>query len=579
MFTRAHSRNPWSRSEAGFAIVVGLFAVSLLFLLTTLVVSDAEQNFAFTRMSAESARATMLADAGCDYALRKLNLPAGQKSGPVGSPTEASLADYSENFADGSFHLRLESAADYRVVIYSEGTVGSHTSLRRMTVKKAPAVETIRYTTLNGKTDPHQPDVLYAMDKGREWVELNGPSKAPDAVTPAPYPWAKGLNCPAGDSRGNLYIASSNSDPAATAPDGTPISLGGKVLFFDSNTKNWKLMPDIPLAQGPHPGSTGQPGWVRDITAGPGGAVFALAAYDLADVSNQKWPVRILYASGPNDSSWQELPKPTDSSGSFFDSPGPTDGTTVYAGNPIIPGQWIINCIATDGESLYMLEWHSNRIWRFVPTKSATGVNTYATGTWKSVPIPDKISFKVDADGKLVGPFADLSSTIDPVTNLAIPKKVDWLSYMAVDPSSNQVFARGLPYLGVKQPIDTIYRFTPDDDYYTSGAGVWSADPLPAPGYKYDRLNDQWVNLKTPVNLVNFCVDHAANLGAYLSNSAEPDTHYFCDLTQKRWQYLPTVTQCDPSVNETLVNCTSLGGGGIKEASGRYWRYIPVYND
>lgn len=523
MFFSFH-RGPRSHRQ-GFALLTGLFFLSVLYLMATVVASNAELNFSFTRQSLEAAQAQASASAGTCFALHELNQATGEAW-----EADRKVTPYVD--PSGAFKVTIRDAAADRIYIEVVGIAGGKEIRKRTLVKKKPAVEPVKYCTMNGVSDSSQPDTVWRMDSRRYWLPMLEPFQFQNPPGTFPFSWAVAYAQPAGDSHGNMYVIADHPGQ------------GRDILYWEKATNTWKLCPNVPIPSGYDPTP-----WISDLAVQPDSGCFAFVRY--TDSGGMPQSTRIHYLSSPTDPAWQTIPQ-IPGSAPAITNPGP----------PIPPGNgglWDFSSIACDGDKLYALQRDANRIYRFTPSAP-----DWSAGTWDQIPVPLTKVYAVNPAGQLQGPYPDAAHPL-----------VRWLMFLAVDPGSGQVFARA----PTTTTVDTIYRYAPDPA--NPANSVWSADPLPAPGYHFSRASRAWRHFGGVYpDLVNYIVDHSANLSAYWSRDDE-DTHYTCDLTQKGWQLDPPVSFMNPTVNEvgpTAANCTGLGGGGIEEL-GRTKIYVPLYSD
>lgn len=535
----------------GFALAAGLFSVTTLYFMATIVATNARHNFEFSRQSLEAAQAQLLAQAGTDYALDILNQGDGsiwEASHKAPNPPERRGDPLSSYYLIWTEDVGTDA---FRVDIVVEAHVGGKVARKRTLVKKKPAVEPIKYAVLNGtsrrgmNSPPGEPFRLFKKQGSSFWTPLIEPWRSGDAS----LAWANELYQPAGDSHGNFYVLSRNP------------GFGYFPLFFTAATQTWTKLKQVP-ADVVNPG-------ISDLAALPDVGVFCFAAYPS--------PTHMWYLPQPDPlQDWIQLPDlPSTVPAPTRTSPPPTTAD----------GAWHLSQIACDGENVYVLQAESSQIYRLQMPSAPGGwsvVNTLTSADWEPLPVPRERTFKV-LNSKLVGPTQPPGSPT-----------VDWLMALSVDPGSGQVFAKGpapprTP--GLPAPIETIYRYTPDK--VTGVDGVWTADPLPAPGFRYLRgqgwINTDWDGANFPA-LKYYTVDHACNLSAVWSKPDINDTHYQCDLAQKRWVHQGPVsasaggTLPDGSSGAILEDqtygpdVTNIGGGGMQEL-GRTTSYVPLYSD
>jgi hypothetical protein len=510
--------------RSGFALLTGLFTVSILFLMATVVVGNAQHNFSFTRRSLESAQAGQLASAGISFALYQLNQPGGESW---------ETACLSTPYIDpsGAFKISMRPGPDAsRIYLHVEGLSGPVTFSKQTLLRKRRSVARLKYCTMNGVSDSSQSDTLWFMDSSKIWHGMMEPYSYQNPPGTYPFDWAVSYKQPAGDSHGNMYVIADHPGQ------------GTDIMYWRRPDNLWKLCPNVPL-----PAGFTNPR-ISDLAVQPESGVFCFVRYP-----GTTKPTSLYYLDSPYDTTWQAIP-PIGPPGSA--PPVTNPGPPKPPGNG---GNWDFDSIACDGNKLYVLQRNSSRIYRFTPSDPL-----WSTGVWDPIPQPVTKRFAL-VNGQLQGPYPDAA---EPV--------VKWLLFLAVDPTSSQVFARA----ETKTNVDTIYRYAPEPS--NPDNSVWSADPLPAPGFYYSRSKHKWQRIggKFP-DLINYVCDHAANLSAYWSRDDE-DTHYSCDLTKKIWQEEFPVSNGNPNVNEVGVsaaNCTGLGGGGIDDPGGRTSQYVPLYSD
>ena len=520
----------------GFAIITGLFAVILMYMLATFVLATVSHNFGFTRYGLDSVRSRYLARAALNRALHDLNAPG---SDDWETKYRSERLAFTQTYPDGSlFKVWMERIPNpfggfnpHRVRLIAVGTFGNRSERVETLICKRPAVEQVVYAVQNDFTRPSDPpgvdnpriDRIYSNTDGANlnWSRISPP---PDEYldqhsnTRVPLPAGRSLrfSAPVCDCGERLYCVAGN----AYGHD--------EVWKFNPNESVgplWTTLP--PPTSGFLP--DGKPEQqIVGLAINHGEDLFAL----VRSTTDETYSIKHL---NPNDvaSTWTTL--------------------------PALPAGKISQLCADDVGHVYFLcdnplpdSTRHCEVWRY----RARGAD-WVSGKWMLLEQPESVDFEIiDPDAK---PLRYQSKAPQP------PQPEFQLVCLAVERSSGQVFTQGQRSPG---EVSTIYRFTPHGVGGGIISGTWTTDPLPPPGWYWDSARHLHFTGKY-TSLRNSIVDQSSHFMGIWGLPGRPDSILQTDLTSKKWRPWRPVTFSPTG------NVTALGGGG-KQIGAYPSQYVPI---
>jgi len=577
----------------------------MVYLLATIMMASNNYNTGFTRHGYLQVRAQFLAQAASQQALARLNTVAGWEKAHEGQAN----ADKS-TVEESNLEAWTEPIDKDRVRLIGLGTISGRSQRISQVLLKKPAVTAIDYVLED--TPGASPDLVFAKaDNEPDWKTLpvaearhwddQGLNQVEDRDKDGNLKSATNLKCLCGDGQGNVYAIWTRSGH-------------DEILRYNSRVPDgkWQLLPPL-LNQDRNGKSLGARQLVPDLEG-----IAVNADRDLVVLDKRSGQDGIFHldlktldadvANGQEGKTpWVQVPPPP--KGTFKAPPkGSPSNQKVFVPAAKAATQGEVNqvCVDNNGD-LFMLSRTGSPppIYRFqpgeIPRPDGSVGSDWSNGNWNVLPPPPRTYFTVATKAQLNGGKLKANETLqEELVEHELDDQLAFnLDYLAVDPSTSQLFSRYHRPTAVRKisasrrlvvpQIDTIFRLSlappPEKGSLPLQLdGKWTADPLPPPNIHYDR-NGLEEEGGGRADLAYNTVDHASNLMGLWPTSGNPHTIFRCDLTSKTWKTMPPVPKqvFDKKTGQPILNLsdgfsaqiTGLGGGGVPNPSGLS-RYIPT---